>query len=217
MTGWFAATPFWRWLAATTALVHRAWFAPNEPHWERTGPIPGKKPGAKPLARTAPPSAAPTVNPSSTTPNTGGTRMSPRFFGKSRPDVGQMEVNVRGPIFGRTREAIADDVAEFEAVNENGELSANAVRQGIQELAELARYFGEQIDVFAEKSVDAVYLTPGAADAIKQLGSYYAAPAEEVLESGATVDREHEDDVRRLEMDDVRVEAWDYARNRIGY
>ena len=128
--------------------------------------------------------------------------------------IGSQRVQVLPPILQGAKEAAQQACEQFHCVNANGELSANAARQFLQELSEFCEEVGQAVARVGDKVVEEIWLEPGAADSFHSIGRYIAAPAKEIDEAAAAVDRLHEDDVQRFELDDDRANAWDRKPNR---
>lgn len=187
----------------TDFLLGTGLLDPDSPRWDATPD--DATPGGKPLTTPTAEPAAGQPEHRAAFPLTGGTSMS---------RIGSDKVAVLPPILEGAQEAFQQACAEFHCVNSEGDLSANAARQLLQELSEFAESIGAATREVGDKIVEEIYLEPGAADVFHQLGSYLAAPAADIDEAAAAIDSYHEDDVRRFENDDERTAAWDYKPNR---
>lgn len=128
--------------------------------------------------------------------------------------IGSQRVQVLPPILEAAAEAYEQACAQFHCINSNDELSANAARQFLQELADFVERMGKATGQVGDKVVEEIYLMPGAAEVFHRIGRYVAAPAAEIEDGAAQIDREHEDNVRHMELEDDRANAWDRRVNR---
>ena len=118
-------------------------------------------------------------------------------------------------VFEALIEQIQQTAATWEPVNENGDVTANEVRQMIVDAPEVFEALAQMWTQMAGKSTDQVWLDSGAADVLTGAAAYCRAPVDHLQEVAATVDRAHAANIEGFQLP-ATANAWNWDRNQ-GY
>lgn len=113
-------------------------------------------------------------------------------------------------------EQIQQTGANWEPVNDNGDVAAQEMRQMVADAPGIFEALAAMWTSMAGKCTDGIWMDAGAADVLAGAAQYCRAPVDHLKEAAEAMDRPHEDDLTRIRREDARAAAWDWDRNQ-GY
>jgi hypothetical protein len=121
-----------------------------------------------------------------------------------------------GNIFQGVMETAHQIAASWKPVNGNGQAAAQEMRKMVRDLPEVFIALAGMYKAMADSCTDSIAMEAGTSDLLREAEKFCRAPIPGLLENARSMDRPHDDDVRRMQTEDPKLAAWDWERNQ-GY
>jgi hypothetical protein len=121
-----------------------------------------------------------------------------------------------GNIFQGVMETAHTIGASWRPVNGNGEAAAQEMRKMVRDLPEVFVALAAMYKAMAASCTDSIAMQAGTSDLLLEAEKFCRAPIPALQENATSMDRPHDDDVRRVQTDNPLLAAWDWERNQ-GY